>query len=111
MLAQATKALDVAAKDLQEFEMEDTSNGHLLRGYLCRRPDHRYGALYLTHVNGEEEAQLIFATPKLHYPFDRAGTYHFQPSSPLRNTTELRDGCDIVLPSAIVTLRSNSTVQ
>ena len=77
MLEQATKALDVAAKDLQEFEMEDTFNGHLLHGYLCRRPDHRYGALYLTHVNGEEETQLIFATPKLHYPFDRAGTYRF----------------------------------
>jgi hypothetical protein len=70
----------VAAKELQEFEMEDTFNGHLLRGYLCRRPDHRYGALYLTHVNGEEEAQLIFATPKLHYPFDRAGTYRFPPA-------------------------------
>ena len=28
MLEQATKALGVAAKDLQEFEMEDTFNGH-----------------------------------------------------------------------------------
>ncbi len=80
MLEQATEALEVADKDLQEFEMEDTFNGHLLHGYLCRRPDHRYGALYLTHVNGEEEAQLIFATPKLHYPFDRAGTYRFPPA-------------------------------
>ena len=77
MLEKAIDALGVGAKDLQAFEMEDTFNGHLLRGYLCRRPDHRYGALYLTHIDGEEAPQLIYATPKLHYPFDRAGTYRF----------------------------------
>jgi hypothetical protein len=36
--------------------------------------------MYLTHVDGVEEPQLIFATPKLHYPFDRAGTYRFPPA-------------------------------
>lgn len=72
--------LGVPAKDLQEFEVDDPFNGHVLRGFLCRRPDHRYGAMYLTHVNGEDEPKLIFATPKLHYPFDRAGTYRFPPA-------------------------------
>ena len=42
---------------------------------------------------------------------DECQCVHFQPSSPLRSTTVLRDGCDIVLPSGIVALKSNSTVQ
>jgi hypothetical protein len=80
MLEQALSVLGVPAKDVQEFEVDDPFNRHVLRGYICRRPDHRYGAMYLTHVNGEEAPQLILATPKLHYPFDRAGTYRFPPA-------------------------------
>jgi hypothetical protein len=81
MLEEAMKVLSVPAKDLQEFEVEDPFNPpHVLRGFLCRRPDHRYGAMYVTHVDDAEEPQLIFATPKLHYPFDRAGTYRFPPA-------------------------------
>lgn len=80
MLEDAMKVLAVKAGDLQEFEVEDPFNPHVLRGFLCRRPDHRYGAMYLTHVDGAPEPQLIFATPKLHYPFDRAGTYRFPPA-------------------------------
>ena len=80
MLEQAMNVLGVAAKDLQEFEVEDPFNPHVLRGYLCRRSDHRYGAMYVTHVDGTEEPQLIYATPKLSYPFDRAGTYRFPPA-------------------------------
>src|SRR5262249_40029626 len=77
MLDEALAVFGVPAKDVQEFEVDDPFNGHALRGFLCRRPDHRYGAMYLTHVNGDAEPQLILATPKLHYPFDRAGTYRF----------------------------------
>src|ERR1700676_5256050 len=81
MEEQAVAALGVAAKELQAFEVEDPFNDrHMLRGFLCHKPDHRYGAMFLTHVNGEEEPQLVFATPKLAYPFDKAGTYRFPPA-------------------------------
>ena len=80
MIDKAAEALDVKADLLQAFDVEDPFHGHSLRGYLCRKPDHRYGALYLTHVNDEEEPQIVFATPKLHYPFDRTGTYRFPPA-------------------------------
>ncbi len=42
---------------------------------------------------------------------DECQCVHFQPSSPLRSTTVLRDGCNTVLPSNIVAWKSNSTVQ
>jgi hypothetical protein len=42
---------------------------------------------------------------------DECQCAHFQPASPLRSTIELRDGCEIVLPSPIVAFASNSTVQ
>lgn len=80
MLEEAAEALGVKAEHLQEFELEDPFNGHVLCGFLCRRPDHRYGALYLTRVNGEPEPQIIYTTPKLHYPFDRTGVYRFPPA-------------------------------
>jgi hypothetical protein len=50
-----------------------------LRGFLCQKPDHRYGALVLTHVGAAEAPQLILATPKLHYPFGKDGKFHFPP--------------------------------
>ena len=65
MLEEAMNVLGVPAKDLQDFEVEDPFHPHRLRGYLCRRPDHRYGAMYLTHVDGAPEPQVAFATPKL----------------------------------------------
>ena len=79
-LAIATDLLGLEEKWLQPFEVQDPFNGDAdLRGYLSLRPDHRYGALAVTHVNGKPAPQRIFATPKLHYPFDRAGTFHFPP--------------------------------
>lgn len=90
MIEKAAEALEVKADLLQEFDVEDPFHGHALRGFLCRKPDHRYGALYLTHVNDDEEPQIIYATPKLHYPFDRTGTYRF----PAARAVEVYDKLD-----------------
>jgi hypothetical protein len=74
----AVQLTGVEAKWLQAFEVADHLNdGLALSGYLCQRPDHRYGALALLEVGGTSVPQLILATPKLHYPFDRAGTFRF----------------------------------
>ena len=79
-LATAESLLGVEAKWLQTFDAEDPFNGNKrLCGFLCQKPDHLYGALALTHVDGKEVPQTILATPKLHYPFGRDGSFHFPP--------------------------------
>ncbi len=75
----AARSLSLDPKWLQEFDVADPFNDAALRGFLSRRPDHRYGALAVTHVNGEPAPQVVFATPKLHYPFDRQGKFNFPP--------------------------------
>jgi len=76
----AEDLLGVEAKWLQQFDVEDTFNGNKrLLGFLCQRPDHRYGALAMTHVDGSQAPQAIFATPKLHYPLGKDGSFHFPP--------------------------------
>ncbi len=50
-----------------------------LEGFLCQRPDHRYGALALLRVDSRPAPQVIYATPKLHYPFGKDGRFHFPP--------------------------------
>jgi hypothetical protein len=79
-LATATQLIGLDAKWLHAFDVEDPFNGNLrLRGFLCQKPDHRYGALVITHVGEAESLQLILATPKLHYPFGKDGKFHFPP--------------------------------
>ena len=79
-LSAAGSLLELDAKWLQPFEAEDPFHpGMVVRGAISRRPDHRYGALAFTHVGGRPAPQRLYATPKLHYPFDRAGRFHFPP--------------------------------
>jgi len=79
-LSVATQVIGLDAKWLQPFDVEDPFNNNLrLRGFLCQKPDHRYGALVITHVGEAEVPQLILATPKLHYPFGKDGSFHFPP--------------------------------
>ena len=79
-LSVATELIGLDERWLQPFDVEDPFNDHLrLRGFLCQKPDHRYGALVITHVGEAELPQLILATPKLHYPFGKDGSFHFPP--------------------------------
>ncbi len=79
-LSVATAIIGLDAKWLQPFDVEDPFNDDLrLRGFLCQKPDHRYGALVITHVGEVKVPQLILATPKLHYPFGKDGSFHFPP--------------------------------
>ena len=70
----AAKLLDVGSDLLNEFDAEDTFNpGNQISGAICRQSDHRYGALVITSVNGHETTpQVIYCTPKLHYPFGKS---------------------------------------
>jgi hypothetical protein len=79
-LEQAADLLGVDAKFLQAFDVGDPFNGGLrLEGFLCQRPDHRYGALAVLRVDGIPAPQRLFATPKLHYPFGKDGRFSFPP--------------------------------
>lgn len=78
MLYRASELLDVKQDELNKFSTTDSfNNDHLLEGFICRKSDHRYGALIIFRINNEETEQIIWATPKLHYPFDKAGVYHW----------------------------------
>jgi len=79
-LAVAKKLTGLDDKWLQAFDVTDPFNaGRRLAGYLSQKPDHRYGALAITRVDGQPAPQIIYATPKLPYPFGRDGQFHFPP--------------------------------
>lgn len=95
-LAVATQLIGLDAKWLQAFEIEDPFNENLrLRGFLSQKPDHRYGALVLTHVGAVAAPQLILATPKLHYPFGKDGAFHFPPIKKI-SLYEKLDGTNVL---------------
>ena len=76
-VSKAMELLELAEKWLEPFGVTDPFSKFRLEGYLSLKPDYRYGALALLKVGGQEVPQLILATPKLHYPFDRNGAFHF----------------------------------
>ena len=59
------------------FEETDPFNGHRVVGYISHRTDNSYGAMFIHKVNGVVVPQLIYCTPKMTYPFDRAGRWQF----------------------------------
>jgi len=73
MTDKIAEILDVNPKTLYEFDIADPFNNNTLQGFLCKQSDHRYGSLVITSVNNEDtRLQVIYATPKLHYPFGRS---------------------------------------
>lgn len=63
--------------DYQEFSEEDPFNGNFVEGLIGRRHGDAYGALLITRVNSQKALQPVLCTPKLEYPFDHAGRWHF----------------------------------
>ncbi len=90
----AMDLLEVAEKWLEPFDVIDPFSKLQLEGYLSLKPDYRYGALALLKVGGKEAPQRILATPKLRYPFDRNGAFHF-PSVRQIDIYEKIDGTNI----------------
>lgn len=79
-MQEAQKALQLDQKYLQEFSSVDPFNpSNLVQGAISLKPDHRYGALFISAVNEVPCHQVIYATPKLHYPFGKDGSFHFPP--------------------------------
>jgi hypothetical protein len=79
-IEQAAEMLGVQPGLLQPFAVADPFHDGLpLEGFLCHKTDHRYGAVVITRVGEQPCPQLIHATPKLRYPFDRDGRFRSPP--------------------------------
>ncbi len=76
-LETALRLLELEEKWIQPFAVQDPFSDLALEGYISLRPDHRYGALAITRVDGKPAPQRVLATPKIHYPFDRGGKFRF----------------------------------
>lgn len=78
----AANLLGRKESDLKEFCDNDPFNpGNQIRGYICMHANHCYGALVIFEVNGQPtQPQVVFGTPKLHYPFqnkDEGREFHW----------------------------------
>lgn len=98
----AAALLDVKLDELVFFDEPDTFNDNQLSGYLCRRSDHRYGTLVIGSVGGiETDPQVIYTTPKLHYPFgrtpDEERRYHWPENIQAVEVYEKLDGTNICI--------------
>jgi len=86
-------------KKWRAFEAQDPFNpGNIVTGYIHMTGHLSYGMLYITHVNGEECEQKIWATPKLSYPFgyseDGEREYKWPDFTKILSTTKL-DGTNV----------------
>lgn len=81
-------------KGWSPFATQDPLNNNFVEGHICRHQGDDYGALLISKVNGEKAPQLIYATPKIAYPFDRNGNWHF-PKARVILRYEKLDGTNI----------------
>lgn len=95
MIKEASILLDTKEDVLQEFDELDLFNNNRLNGVICRQSDYRYGAMVIFKINSEPCEQIIYCTPKLEYPFDRNGTFHWPDISQIEVWDKL-DGSNIL---------------
>lgn len=95
MIEKVMNDLNIKEKDLQPFETDDPIHPeNVLKGFISRKSDHRYGAVAITHINNKEAYQLHYATPKQHYPFGKDGQFSF-PKAKEIEVYEKLDGTNV----------------
>lgn len=97
MIDKASEILEVKKGELKEFQVTDHFNlPNFIEGVICRRSDYRYGSMIIFSVNHKKiEPQIIYGTPKLEYPFDRNGNFHWPKVNELEVWEKL-DGTNIL---------------
>lgn len=91
-----TERLRATEKEIRPFTEEDAFNqNRKLEGWICIKDGPYYGALLLTRIGDEPTEQWVFGTPKLDYPFDRNGNWHFPRATDVLVYDKL-DGTNIV---------------
>lgn len=81
---------------VEPFHVEDTFNPHTLTGYMCRQQGQHYGSMLITHVDNTVCRQVVRATPKIYYPFDKRRSWKFPKSNLILGYDKL-DGTNILL--------------
>lgn len=88
--------ISVKEDEVSKFSSYDSFNDNEISGVMCRRSDYRYGSLVINSVNGWDVGpQVIWCTPKLEYPFDRNGVFHWPDINEIRAYDKL-DGTNIL---------------
>jgi hypothetical protein len=86
---------DIESSGKSFTENDCWNNDNVLTGYICMKRGNKMGSLIITSVNGVECKQFVYATPKIHYPFDSHDIFEF-PNNPTRITVyEKLDGTNI----------------
>lgn len=83
-------------KNTVPFSEKDPFNNNEVEGWLYRAPNLQYGMLFIEKVNGRSCPQTVWATPKLHYPFDENGRYHFPSDVAKVEVYEKLDGTNVL---------------
>ena len=96
MKTKAAILLDVPENTLKEFTVTEPYSNDVLTGVICRQSDYRYGAMVLFKVNDWDCEQIIYGTPKMHYPFDKNGNFNWPKIVELEAWEKL-DGTNILL--------------
>lgn len=84
---------------LRKFEdRQDLFNpANFLTGYMDISQGDNYGQLLLTHINGMKcKEQVIYSTPKIHYPFNRLGKFYFRYLGATSPIYEKLDGTNVI---------------
>lgn len=91
------KGIEILGKGCKYFyEVDPFNPQNTVEGLIGVKNDHRYGALYITSINGYSTEQVIYATPKLKYPFDRVGRYLFPSAQNIKAYTKY-DGTNVFM--------------
>jgi hypothetical protein len=75
MLDQIVSITEVSARQWQVFEVV-SPGGIPFSGYVCRQESEKLGMLAITQMGGEPRLEIVYAMPKIHYPYhqDRDGS-------------------------------------
>jgi len=83
----------------KKFEnIQDLFNpNNYLTGYIDVQQGDNYGQLLLTHINNMKcKEQIIYSTPKMHYPFNKHGAFYFKELEDTISTYNKIDGTNII---------------
>jgi len=114
-LKRGSQLLDIQEKELSYFERIDYFNErehpefgkykgdnspdyykyNVIRGVISRRADHRYGALVIFEINEDFCENIIWCTPKLKYPWNKAGEFNWPVINQLEVWSKI-DGTNIL---------------
>lgn len=83
------------SRDWQPFAQRDPFNDTFVEGKIHRGHGDLYGAMLIDRVDGREACRLVLGTPKLAYPLDPRGNWHF-PKAVRIERYEKPDGANVL---------------